>query len=164
MMGDAAPAQARQLEEPAATSGTMEMARDGSRPARAHLSAEQWSYVDAFCGEYLASLVQDGSNNWKLSDYTNPEQHRFRLFRKSPWTESFFTDDIFLEENATMSKHEHNTVDKQLCQLCATDTSTTTLMVEGISECYYWTATRQDVEIWAGIRVMDGRNSTTEQL
>ena len=41
-------------------------------------------YADTFYGGYLASWVQDDSKNWKLSDYTNPEQHRFRLFRKSP--------------------------------------------------------------------------------
>ena len=63
-----------------------------------------------------------------------------------------------------MTKHENNTVDKQLCQLCATDTSTTTLMVEGVSECFYRTATRQDVEIAAGMRAMDGRNTTAEEL
>ena len=63
-----------------------------------------------------------------------------------------------------MTKNENNTVDQQLCQLCATDTSHNTLMVEGVSECYYRVATRQDVEIVAGMRVMDGRNTTAENL
>ena len=121
-------------------------------------------YADAFYGDHIASWARDEQDCCKTADYTHPQQSRFRLFRKSPWIESFFTDDIFLEENATMAKHENNTVDKQLCQLCATNTSNNTIMVEGISECYYRTATRQDVEITAGMRVMDGRNNPAEQL
>ena len=63
-----------------------------------------------------------------------------------------------------MTKHENNTVDQQLCQLCATDHMHNTLMVEGVAECYYRVATRQDVEVAAGMRVMDGRNTTSKIL
>ena len=121
-------------------------------------------YADAFYGEYLASWIRDEQDCWKISTYTHPHQSRFRLFRKSPWLESFFTDDVFLEENATMTKTENNTVDQQLCQVCATDNANNTLLVEGVAECYYRVATRQDVEIAAGMRVMDGRNTTAKSL
>ena len=113
-------------------------------------------YADTFYGEYIASWSRDDDHNWALSTYTHPEQHRFRLFRKSPWAETFFSDDIFLDENATMSKSENTTVNHQLCQLCASDPMEQNFMVEGVSECYDRAATRQDVEVTAGIRIMDG--------
>ena len=37
-------------------------------------------------------------------------------------------------------------------------------MVEGVSECYYRVATRQDAEVTAGIRIMDGCGTNTETL
>ena len=55
-------------------------------------------YADVFYGEYLASWIRDEQDCWKISNYTHPQQSRFRLFRKSPWLESFFTDDVFLEK------------------------------------------------------------------
>ena len=63
-----------------------------------------------------------------------------------------------------MTKIENNTVDQQLCQVCETDNANDTLLVEGVSECYYRVATRQDIELAAGMRVMDGRNTTAERL
>ena len=63
-----------------------------------------------------------------------------------------------------MTKTENDIADQQLCQLCATDNANNTLLVEGVSECYYRVATRQDVELAAGMRVMDGRNTTAENL
>ena len=121
-------------------------------------------YADAFYWEYLASWIKDEQDCWKTSTYTHPHQSRFRLFRKSPWLESFFTDDVFLEENSTMTNTENRDVDQQLCQLCETDNSNQTFLVEGVSECYYRVATRQDVELSAGMRVMDGRNTSAETL
>ena len=55
-------------------------------------------YADSFYGEYLASWTRDEQDCWKISTYTNPQQSRFRLFRKSPWLESFFTYDVFLKK------------------------------------------------------------------
>ena len=121
-------------------------------------------YADVFYGEHIASWARDEQDCWKITTYTHPQQSRFRLFRKSPWLESFFTDDVFLEENATMTKIENTEVDQQLCQLCETDNSNQTLLVEGVSECYYRVATRQDVELSAGMRVMDGRNTSAAAL
>ena len=71
---------------------------------------------------------------------------------------------FFFEENSSMTKTENADVDQQLCQLCETDSSNQTLLVEGVSECYYRVATRQDVELSAGMRVMDGRNTSAETL
>ena len=92
-------------------------------------------YADAFRGEYLASWTRDDSSNWTLSDYTNPEQHRFRLFRKSLWTETFFSDDIFLEENCNHDESGKHRGEQTALPTVRHRHMDTTLMVEGVSEC-----------------------------
>ena len=47
-------------------------------------------YSDTFYGEHIASWARDEQDSWKITNYTHPQQSRFRLFRKSPWVNSLF--------------------------------------------------------------------------
>ena len=77
-------------------------------------------FDDSIFGEYIGSFVQNAVGNWEPAVKTNVSQNRCRVFRKSPWWDLSCDDDVWLREQATLSRAQNSYVDAQLEQVQST--------------------------------------------